>query len=480
MASKTLVLISVFLTMIGFNLGNFYVFDIPQALAEPFIKYFDVTTVEISLLYTVYSLPNFIFTPLGSVILGYTGLGYGAILFTGFVAFGLVFMNIGVYLKYFPIMVIGRTLFGIGGENAVIAQASIGEKWFSGSFLSVALALNNVVSLLANTMGNFFTPYLFAKERTFSVTLFVSAIITVVGWGLALIYYILETKYESMAEGEEADDNSKDDQSEENNVVIRFRIQDATQLPILFWAVSMAFALISNSYYNFIDFSTDCIENKFKYEYTEAKDFVSLVTLGVVFTLPFFSYVVLKVGRKGHFLLGSAVIACISFLFLAFIPNENGPGVFIGMIGISLFFSLYNSAIWSSIALTVPKQAVSFAYAAATTLQNIGLTVFPLLFGWINQERTGEAYQKSLIGLAIIAALGALVSVFIVINDLTTGGVLNYPENDKKVTEIRSRATESYKTSYLSSRDGGSSRISSKVQLKKLGDNKKGLLIKGD
>ena len=488
MAYTFLIFTAVLITMIAFNMGNFYVFDIPQALAQPFIRYFNITTVEISLLYTVYSLPNFIFTPLGSVILSYTGLGYGAMLFTGFISFGLVFINIGVMQKYFPFVVLGRTLFGIGGENAIIAQASIAEKWFSGKFLSLALGLNNMISLLANTFGNYFTPYLFEKERSFGFTLFMNGVLTVIAWCFAVVYYLIETKYNHLAEGE-GEENKEEDEEENNmdHVVVRFGFSHINELPPLFWYVTLAFTFISNSYYNFIDFGTDCIQNKFAYSYGEAKNFISIITLGVVITLPIISAMVVRVGMKGYFLLAASVLATLSYTYMAFLPNEKNPGVLISVLGISLFFSIYNAAIWSSIALSVPKQAVSFAYAASTTVQNIGLTCFPLFFGWLNTERTPYAYKRSLLGLAILGVISILVSILIIIDDVRTGGVLNLPENSKEVKELRSRATENFRASYLlsmgSSQNGsdkGSSQIMNKLSRKRGGTLNKGLMEKNN
>ena len=42
------------------NIGNYYTFDLPQALATPFKKFYQISPEETQLLYAVYSLPNII------------------------------------------------------------------------------------------------------------------------------------------------------------------------------------------------------------------------------------------------------------------------------------------------------------------------------------------------------------------------------------------------------------------------------------
>jgi hypothetical protein len=42
------------------NIGNYYAFDLPQALSTPFKKYYNISPSETQLLYAAYSLPNMI------------------------------------------------------------------------------------------------------------------------------------------------------------------------------------------------------------------------------------------------------------------------------------------------------------------------------------------------------------------------------------------------------------------------------------
>jgi MFS family permease len=52
------------------------------------------------------------------------------LLFSTFVCLGQTLFALGVTIKSFPVMLVGRILFGIGGESISVVQASITTTWF--------------------------------------------------------------------------------------------------------------------------------------------------------------------------------------------------------------------------------------------------------------------------------------------------------------------------------------------------------------
>lgn len=200
---------TVFFAMILINFGNNYIFDIPQLFENAFIKKFRITPVEISYLYAIYSIPNFVFAPLGSVLLNHTGLGLGGLLFSGIIFFSTVCMYIGVNLNSFTLVMIARAVFGIGAETLIVCQATIAEKWFTGKFLSLAIGLNNVVSLAGSALSAYLTPQLFVNSRGLQVPLFFCGLIVAVCWFILLGYFIIEYKNKKLIESEDEENDEK-------------------------------------------------------------------------------------------------------------------------------------------------------------------------------------------------------------------------------------------------------------------------------
>ena len=48
----------------------------------------------------------------------------------------------GAYLKSWPVMLLGRVIFGLGGENITVAQSALLADWFAGGELALAFGIN--------------------------------------------------------------------------------------------------------------------------------------------------------------------------------------------------------------------------------------------------------------------------------------------------------------------------------------------------
>lgn len=432
---KGSVLVAVFSTMLLTNFANFYIFDIPQLFEGPFIKKFDITTVEISYLYAIYSIPNFIFAPLGSVLLNHTGLGVGAILFSGIIFASTLIMFLGVNMNSFHLVLIARAIFGIGAETLIVCQATMAEKWFTGKFLSIAIGLNNVLNLSGSALSAYLTPTLFVKSRNLQVPLFFCSVIVFICWVSSFIYLIIEWRNVKMIQDEDEEDE------------VKFSLRHIKFLGKLFWILAVVFSFISMSYYQFTNFVTDFLMRRFSYDYLDAKNLVALIPLVVCGLIPFLSVIVVWIGKKGYVLILAGFCAFGSYFYLETLPNEPSTKVTISIIMIGVFFSLYSSVIWTSMALVVPKQATSVALGIATTIQNILMTTLPIVFGAINKSRTPKAYNTSLRVLQGMAICATIFSVIVTITDKVTGKKLDLPENDKSVLEQRSVVSEEFRRS---------------------------------
>lgn len=74
------------------------------------------------------------------------------------------------------------------------------------------------------------------------------------------------------------------------------------------------------------------------------------------------------------------------------------------------------------------------------------MTVLPIYFGSVNEDRTVSAYNKSLFSLRILGLGGLISATLVTIVDFRTGKRLHLPENDKRVLDAKSRSTERFRT----------------------------------
>jgi MFS family permease len=113
-----------------------------------------------SLLYTVYSIPNIFLPFFGGYFVDKFGVRTCLILFVSLISAGQVIFAFGVSVKSWPIMFIGRVVFGFGGESIAVANSSILADWFEGKEVAFAFGLNLSVARLGSVFNNLLSPVL--------------------------------------------------------------------------------------------------------------------------------------------------------------------------------------------------------------------------------------------------------------------------------------------------------------------------------
>jgi MFS family permease len=180
------------------NIGNYYCYDLPQAFQTPFELKYKFTTQQTQFLYTVYSLPNTVITFFGGIMVSKIGDKLSVLVFTMAIWIGSVIFALGIWAESYTCMVIGRVIFGLGGENLITAQMICTAKWFRGKFLSAAIGLNLVFCYFGGMLNNFFTPYMEEKMNSpFKTSVCVMMILSF-STLMAYLYVWLSLKYEHL------------------------------------------------------------------------------------------------------------------------------------------------------------------------------------------------------------------------------------------------------------------------------------------
>jgi MFS family permease len=144
-------------------IGNYYCYDIPAALHTQMDEYFgkpgDFETY-FSLLYTVYSVPNIILPFFGGFFTDKFGARVCLVVFCGFITLGQFIFALGLSMKSWPVMLLGRVVFGFGGESMGVANSAILSEWFKGKELAFAFGINLSISRLGSVINNLVSPVL--------------------------------------------------------------------------------------------------------------------------------------------------------------------------------------------------------------------------------------------------------------------------------------------------------------------------------
>lgn len=118
---------------------------------------------QLNLLYSVYSLPNIVLPLLGGFLIDRLSASKMLILFSLCICLGQGIFSMGISIKSIGWMVLGRFIFGIGGECLEVAQAKITTDWFKSRWLGFALGLNLSSARIATALNDNLSP-LIAKS----------------------------------------------------------------------------------------------------------------------------------------------------------------------------------------------------------------------------------------------------------------------------------------------------------------------------
>ena len=113
----------------------------------------------------------------------------------------------------------------------------------------------------------------------------------------------------------------------------------------------------------------------------------SYVFLAAVFATPLFGLMVDRTGHRALFMAGGTFLLLAVFPVLAL--TEANLWVSTVMIGIA--FSLVPAILWPAVTYLVPGNRLGTAYGLMTMLQNIGLFIFNLSAGWLNDANHAGA-----------------------------------------------------------------------------------------
>jgi MFS family permease len=111
-----------------------------------------------NLMYSVYSLPNIILPLLGGLMIFKYGYRIMFLAFGFSILIGQLIFALGCSTKSIVIMLIGRTIFGFGGESINTTQFSIILQWFAPNEIAFAMGLSLSFAKLGNALNNIISP----------------------------------------------------------------------------------------------------------------------------------------------------------------------------------------------------------------------------------------------------------------------------------------------------------------------------------
>lgn len=415
------------------NFALYYCYHLPQALQPPIEEKYGLNDVQFNILYSIYSLPNIILPFIGGVLIDHLGVRIAMNLFGFILIIGQGLFTYGAYIENFSVMVLGRFVFGLGGESLAVSQLPMVSKWFSMEELSFAWGFGRAAIRVGSSLNGFFTPKIYAWTGSVYMPLLVATIVTIVSWlcGLVLGYM------DRLAEKQEGDLGLPHVQKE------KFHFRDLKLLPFLVGLLLLNYCCLYGSLFAFSNNVSNLLVKRFGFSIIQAGNLVMIIYLGAAFIGLFFGKLLDRHGKRIRVLIIASMFFLASELLVVFLSDGTSEnpnyGVVAALLGISLFYSVYSTVFFPCLPLLVEKRMLGTVTGMITASLNLTLTLYPLVLGVIHDktEDVQHGYFWTEITLACSIGLGVLVSIWIYEVDAKHGKKL-----DKTPLERRNEVKE--------------------------------------
>ena len=395
--------------------GDYYCFDSVGAVHDHLQSQFSFLGENFeyyyNLLYSVYSIVNIFIPFIGGTLIEVFGNK------NMFLAFGIIIV-IGqfiVYLgcKYDSIytMLVGRVIFGLGGENLNVSQMACVVEWFYKSENSFPMGLTLTISRVGSFVNDVLSPRFAGETRDedgflnatnafkwgfyFSIFSLINIIIMVI-----LDHYKskeLKNRIIPLNNTEIEGVGINNDNSIINLV---------KKLNLIFWILSL---LILTAYGCLMPFNYMAV-GFFTNNYNISKNLAGTLMgtpflMGAIF-VPLLGAFVDKFGYRAEMVLCSGFFLLSSFILF----NIMNPYIPLMLLGFG--YSIFACVLWPAISIAVVnKNIVGFAYGVATCLQNISMSINPMIIAELLV--TYKSYSYCLVFLGIVSLITILLSCYL-------------------------------------------------------------------
>jgi MFS family permease len=456
--------------------GSYWVFDTPGAIENQLKTWFGggYGDQQNNILYSVYSFPNMVLALFGGYFVDRLNVRKAALLFCSLVLLGELVFCMGVTFKIYAVAVIGRFIFGLGGESLTVAQNTYTVRWFDGNYLALVFGLVVAFSRIGTSVNFIVTPTFAAPPFGVPFSVWFGCAMCGVSLTACVVCAVLDSYGTNRIAAQRrsyigamsprvqeyiaAEDLKHEPKNDEVN------LKDLRYFPLQAWVLYLICMFFYIAILTFNTVAQTILTHTKKgpntsdqYSDNEAGLYMSIPSFVAIAASPFFGWLVDRSGHALWWICGAASGMCFGHVYYLLMAYEISFALTLGpipaMIWIGIFYSMGASALWPILAYILDKSMLGTGYGAMTAVQNFGLAIFPLIIGAIQNAPgiSGTTWQYTVpiiifIGCAGTALLLALILIRI---DAARGKVLNASaaERSAKKDAEKERQNNNYEPS---------------------------------
>jgi MFS family permease len=268
---------------------------------------------------------------------------------------------------------IGFAIFGVGVETAGITVTKVIVRWFKGHEIALAMGLQVAVARIGTALALSASIPLAKYFHHISAPVLFGVVLLCIGLIAYLVFCVMDRRLDVSIQESETEKEEP------------FRIKDIKDIISNkgFWLIALLCVLFYSAVFPFLKYATSLMVNKYGLDPELAGNIPAILPFGTILLTPFFGGIYDKKGKGATIMIiGAAMLIGIHFLFSLPLLNVWWFATIL-MVFLGIAFSLVPSAMWPSVPKIIPENKLGSAYALIFWVQNIGLSMVPLLIGTV-------------------------------------------------------------------------------------------------
>ena len=420
--------------------GDYYCFDNPGAVHDHLESQFDFLGINFeyyyNLLYSIYSIVNICIPLIGGNLIKIYGNKNMFLIFALIIVIGQLIVYLGCKNNSIYTMLVGRVIFGLGGDNLNVSQMTCVIEWFYKSESSFPMGLTLTISRIGSFFNDVLSPRLAGDTRDKNDKLnatnafkwgFYFSIFSLVN---VIIMYILDHyKTKALLNNELVLNNNIEIENNGNNNMFTL----LKKLNSMFWVISL---LILLNYGCLMPFNYMAVGFYTKF-HNLSKNLAGIL-MGMPFIMgaffvPILGVFVDKYGYRSELVFSSGFFVIFSFILFNYIK----PYFPISLLGFG--YSIFACVLWPALSIPLEdKNLAGFGYGVASGLQNISMSINPMIIAQLLVKY--KSYFYCLIYLITMTLISIVLSGYLyVINIHKYNYILNRINYDDEITDEKNK-----------------------------------------
>jgi nitrate/nitrite transporter NarK len=307
---------------------------------------------------------------------------------------------------------IGFSVFGVGCEMCGITVSKVMVKWFTGHEMALAMGIQVALARLGTGAAIGLCAPL-AHRYSITTPVLLGIVLLCIGLLAYIVFCVMDKKFDESIIKLNTDNNNNG--SEE-----KFKLREIKQTfrSPGFWLITLLCLFFYTAVNPFLMFATKLMVSKYGVDADFAGFVPSILPFGTIILTPIFGTIYDRIGKGATLLIiGSAMLTMVHICFA--LPIQSPSFAIFLMIILGIAFSLVPSAMWPSVPKIIPLKRLGTAYSIIFFIQNIGLTLTPILIGKMNQ--TDGSYTMSMLFFSCLGIIAFIVSILLFFVDKKIG-----------------------------------------------------------